>query len=94
MQEAAGAPGNTKSVGAVAVTFYSATAQSSLTRMLAAPRRASLDLDLETGDWMETTQVIVSTNLATTKSEAPGLLEVSVPPLVRDMTLLGHGVSK
>ena len=42
---------------------------------------------------METTQVIVSTNLATTKSEAPGLLEVSGQPLARDMRLLGHGVS-
>ena len=42
---------------------------------------------------METTQVIVSTNLATTKSEAPGLLVVSGQPLARDMRLLGHGVS-
>ena len=48
MQEAAGAPGNTKSVGAVAVTFYSATAQSSLTRMLAAPRQPGPG----PGDWM------------------------------------------
>ena len=42
---------------------------------------------------METTQVIVSTNLATTKSEAPGLLVVSGQPLARDMRLLGHGGS-
>ena len=70
---AAGAPGNTKSVGAVTVTvtFHSATAQSSLTRMWAAAPRQPGPGTLDTGDWMETTQVKSYNNLAATKSEAP-----------------------
>ena len=89
IKQAAGAPGNTKSVGAVAVTFYSATAQSSLTRMLAAPRQPGPG----PGDWrLDGDNSGYSVHQSCHDKER-GSRAAGGQPLARDMRLLGHGVS-